>query len=281
MSRHPLESCPVPRYHTITAMTGMTSLTNAPVSREAVAEYLEHQIVAGRFVPGERLPSERQLADELQVSRPIVREALRVLVERNLVEVLPGRGAFVRNSRAIDGASRFDSIYRLGNATPRDLVEARTMLECTSAALAAERATNLDFGALDTAVTGCEQAQTIVDRARFDLAFHLGVARAARNPVIETMFRSISALTLELMFRSLSDSVVTNESLPFHTEIMTAIRARNPERARLAMADHLAVASRHYGADFEDSVESVAKRQMARMFAPGVTLEDLMKQVIL
>jgi GntR family transcriptional regulator, transcriptional repressor for pyruvate dehydrogenase complex len=262
-------------------MTGLTSLTNAPVSREAVAEYLERHIVSGRYAPGERLPSERHLAEELRVSRPIVREALRVLVERNLVEVLPGRGAYVRDSRALDSASRFDSIYRLGNATPRDLVEARTMLECTAAALAAERATDLDLAALDTAVRGCEQSPTIMDKARFDLAFHLGVARAAKNPVIETMFRSISALTIELMFRSLSDSVVTNESLPLHTEIVNAIRARDPERARLAMAGHLAVASRHYGADFEDSVESVAKRQLARMFAPGVTLEELMKEVSL
>ena len=262
-------------------MTGMTSLTNAPVSREAVAEYLEHQIVVGRFVPGERLPSERHLAEELRVSRPIVREALRVLVERNLVEVLPGRGAFVRTTRPVDAANRFDTIYRLGNATPRDLVEARTMLECTSAALAAERATDFDLEALDAAVTGCERSRTIVDKARYDLAFHLGVARAAQNPVIETMFRSISALTIELMVRSLSDSAVTNESLPYHTEIMKAIRARDPGRARVAMADHLAVASRHYGPDFEDSVESVAKRQLARLFAPGVTLEELLKEVSL
>jgi GntR family transcriptional repressor for pyruvate dehydrogenase complex len=260
-------------------MTGLTSLTNAPVSRDAVAGYLETEIVSGRLKPGARLPSERHLAGELQVSRPIVREAMRALVERNLVEVLPGRGAFVRSSRPVDAASRFDTIYRLGNATPRDLVEARTMLECTAAALAAERATEIDLIALETAATGCEQAATIVDKARFDLAFHLGVARAAQNPVIETMFRSISALTVELMFRSLSDLAVTNASLPFHTEIVVAIRERAPERARQAMQEHLAVASKLYGADFEDSIESVARRELARMFAPGVTLEELLDEV--
>ncbi len=260
-------------------MTGMTSLANAPVSRDAVAEYLEAQIVSGRFGPGERFPSERHLAEELRVSRPIVREALRVLVERNLVSVLPGRGAFVRTSSTLDSANRFDAMYRLGRATPRDLVEARTMLECTAAGLAAERANASDLIALDTAVTGCEQAVTIVDKARFDLAFHLGVARAARNPVIETMFSSISALTIELMFRSLSDARVTNASLPFHTEIVRAIRAREAEQARIAMAEHLAVASKLYGADFEDSIESVAKRELARLFAPGVTLEALLDEV--
>ncbi|MEZ4500124.1 MAG: FadR/GntR family transcriptional regulator [Thermomicrobiales bacterium] len=261
-------------------MTGMTSLTHAPVSREAVAEYLERKIVTGRYAAGERLPSERLLAEELRVSRPIVREALRILVERNLVEVLPARGAFVRDSRAIDGAIRLDSIYRLGQSTPRHLVEARTMLECTAAALAAVRSTDDDLAALEAAAISCEQAQSVIDQAKSDLAFHLAVARAARNPVIETMFRSISVLTIELMIRSLSDRAVTDESLPYHTEILTAIRARDPEAARQAMEGHLAVASRHYGADFEDSVERVARRELARVFAPGMTLEELLDEVM-
>ena len=54
-----------------------------------------------------------------------------------------------------------------------------------------------DLAALETAAAGCEQALTVTDQAKFDLAFHLGIARAARNPVIETMFRSISVLTIE------------------------------------------------------------------------------------
>jgi GntR family transcriptional repressor for pyruvate dehydrogenase complex len=249
------------------------------VSRDAVAGYLETEIVSGRFAPGARLPSERQLAEELQVSRPIVREAMRALVERNLVEVLPGRGAFVRSSQPVDAANRFDTIYRLGNATPRDLVEARTMIECTAAGLAAERATDIDLAALSTAAAGCVDALTIVDKARYDLAFHLSVVRAAQNPVIETMFRSISALTIELMFRSLSDQAVTRASLPLHAEIVIAIRERNPERARQAMEKHLAVASKLYGADFEDSIERVAQRELARLFAPGVTLEELLDEV--
>ncbi|CAN5735056.1 FadR/GntR family transcriptional regulator [soil metagenome] len=260
-------------------MTGMTSLTNAPVSRNAVATYLEERIHAGQFSPGERLPSERQLAEELHVSRPIVREALRALVERNLLEVLPGRGAYVRTSRLSDAADRLDSIYRLGHATPRDLVEARTMLECTAVALSAERATETDLITLEAAVFGCEHAQSIVDQARYDLAFHLGIARAAGNPVIETMFRSITSHTIELMFRSLSDAEIRDTSLPFHRMVVEAIRQRDPAAATRAMSEHLAVASMLYGEDFEASIEYVAQRELARMFEPGVTLEELLDKV--
>jgi DNA-binding FadR family transcriptional regulator len=263
----------------MTGMTSSSSVSSAPVSREAVAEYLESGIASGKFGPGERLPSERHLAEELHVSRPIVREALRVLVERDLIEVRPGRGAFVRTTDSSSGAQRMDAVYRLSHVTPRDLVEARLMLECTAAKLAAARASETDLQQLEAAAEGCERAVTIVDRARYDLAFHLAVARAAHNPVIETMFRSISSLTIELMFRSLSDQAVVAESLPLHRAVVEAIRNQDPEAARAAMGDHLAVASRLYGDDFEASIKSVAQRELARLFSPDVSLDDLLRTV--
>jgi GntR family transcriptional repressor for pyruvate dehydrogenase complex len=260
-------------------MTGLTRLTNAPVSRHAVAKYLEDRITSGGYEPGARLPSERQLAEELHVSRPIVREALRALVERRLIEVLPGRGAFVSTDGSVAAANSLDSLYRFENATARDLIEAREMLECTAAELASERASEQDLAGLEAAVTGCEEAHMILDEARFDLAFHLGIARAAKNPVIETMFRSISGLTIELMFRSLSDPAVTSTSIPIHREVLEAIRHRDSATAREAMSRHLALASQLYGEDYEASIKSVAQRELARLFEPGVTLEELLDEV--
>lgn len=256
-------------------MTGMTSLTNAPVSREAVANYLERDILSGQFEPGERLPSERQLAESLKVSRPIVREALRSLAERNLVEVRPGRGTFVLDPESAAAGNRLDSVYQMSRATPRDLVEARLMLECTAAEMAAERASETDLAVIETAVTMCEESPTIIERIRYDLSFHLAVARAAHNPVIETMFTSISDLAVELMFRSLSDPQVTKMSLPYHREVLDAIRNHDGDGANESMSGHLRVASQLYGNDYEESVERVAKRELNRLFTPGVTLEEL------
>src|SRR5215213_6954504 len=99
------------------------------MTRAALADHLEEQILAGNLAVGAKLPSERQLAERFGLSRPLVREALRGLVERRLVEVEPGRGAFVRGAHATDAAHELGLLVRRHPATPRQLVEARTMLE--------------------------------------------------------------------------------------------------------------------------------------------------------
>src|ERR671921_226020 len=102
-------------------MSGMTS--QASVQRAELVNRLASEITSGRLPVGARLPSERQLAERLKVSRPVVREVLRSLEERGLIEVSPGRGAFVRGLRGADVVGPLDTIYRR-KATPRDLVEA-------------------------------------------------------------------------------------------------------------------------------------------------------------
>jgi GntR family transcriptional repressor for pyruvate dehydrogenase complex len=258
-------------------MTGKTSLTT--LSRVEVLAHLEEEILTGRAEAGAKLPSERELAEQYGVSRPVVREALRGLVERNLVEVQPGRGAYVRAARPTDAAAEMDALLRRHQPTPRDVVEARTMLEATTAALAAARADEADLASLEDALDRFDGANGLIEQARYDLAFHLTIARAAHNPVVETMFAAITGLTVELMLRSLADPGVTRVSVPYHREILAAIQARDAERARTAMTDHLEVAARTYGADFERSLESVARRELARLLDPGVTLEALLAAV--
>lgn len=260
-------------------MTGQTKFPGAFMSRESLAAHLEEQILAGSLPAGSKLPSERQLTERFGVSRPIVREALRMLAERSLVEIRPGRGTYVRGMRATDAAGVLDSLYRRSQATPRDLVEARTMLECTAAALAAERATAEDLNRIDAALARFDRASTVVEQARYDLVFHLAIAQAAHNPVVETMFGSITSLTVDLMLRSLSDRVVTDASVPFHAEIAEAIRARDPNRAYQAMTEHLSVASRFYGDDYEQSLESLAQRHLSRLLEPGMTLDALLSEI--
>ena len=255
-------------------MTGQTMLT--PLSRAALFARLEDEILSGRLVVGQKLPSERELAEQHGVSRPVVREAIRGLIERNLVEVLPGRGAYVRAARMTDAAWGMDALLRRHQATARDVVEARTMLESTAAELAATRAQPAELAAMANALDRFDRADGLIEQARYDLAFHLAIARAAGNPVIETMFGAITGLAIELMLRSLGDPEVSRVSVPYHRTIHEAIAARDPRLARAAMADHLAVAARTYGPDFDRSLETVARRELARLFAPGMTLDDLL-----
>lgn len=256
-------------------MTGMTSLTQSTVSRDAVADYIEREIVSGHLSPGTKLPSERQLADRFGISRPIVREALRALVERNLIEVRPARGAYVRSANVAEAASRLDNLFRLSLVTPRQLTEAREMLESTAAGLAAERATETDRANILQALERCEQTTQVLEQARQDFTFHHAIVRASANPVIEAMFMSIASLTFQLMLRSLIDKEVVKESLPYHREVFDAIEARDSAAASTAMMRHLNVARVFYGSDFDTSLESIARREIAELVPGNLVVADL------
>jgi GntR family transcriptional repressor for pyruvate dehydrogenase complex len=253
-------------------LTGKTSFPAGRLSRDALASRLEEEFVGGGSPPGTKLPSERQLAGRFGVSRPVVREALRGLVERGLIEIAPGRGAFVRAVSTSDAARPLDGLYRRQNATPRDLVEARLMLERTAAGLAAERAEAHELEAMEGLLERFDRTGDLIERARCDVAFHALIARMSHNPVIETMFSSIAMLTFELVLRSLGDPTVSREGLPYHREIYEAIRDGDGEHAQEAIDGHLTIARRLYGDDLDLHLDLVARRELERVFGRSVSL---------
>src|SRR5829696_2247481 len=132
-------------------------------SRERLLEHLRAEIIAGRLAPGARLPPERALAEEFGLSRPIVREVLSGLQEQALVDIQPARGTFVRAPSAADGARSLESQLRRRNATAREVMDARLMLEAQAARLAALHATDAEVAALERCVADMEAAEGVVE----------------------------------------------------------------------------------------------------------------------
>jgi DNA-binding FadR family transcriptional regulator len=241
-------------------MTGQTSLTSAqadslrvtgPMTGTSIAAHLESWIVTGRWQPGERLPSERQLVEQFGVSRSVVREVLRSLQERGLIDAHPGRGSFVREVRTTDGLASLDVLARRGRVTARHLVTARQMLECEAAALAAEHHAPPDARELKTILQAFDAAPDPAIAAELDIRFHETVARSSGNPVIQIMFASIRPLVAGLVLRSLTDRKVRAIGAPYHEVVLTAILDRDAEAARRGMAEHMAIAMRNYGKDLD------------------------------
>src|SRR5690606_31556787 len=114
----------------------------------ALSTYLRNGVINGRFPPGTKLPSERALALEFGVSRPIVREVLSGLSDQGLVDIQSARGSFVRAPETVDGARSLDVLYRRKDATVRELMEVRLMLETEAARLAALHATEMEVRAM-------------------------------------------------------------------------------------------------------------------------------------
>lgn len=249
-------------------------------SREQLREHLVAEIMSGRLAPQAQLPPERELAREFGLSRPIVREVLRGLQERGLVDIVSARGTFVRTPNAGDGARSLELHYRRHNATARDVMDARRMLETQTARLTALRATPSDISALERSASLNEQADNVVDRARHDITFHGLLARASVNPVIETMFASIAGLTFELMLRSHADPEVASRGLPYHRLILEAIRDHDPDQAEAAMRAHLDLAATMYGEDYDRSVENLARQQLRRFLGPDMSLDRLVDEAV-
>ncbi|GIH17237.1 FadR/GntR family transcriptional regulator [Rugosimonospora africana] len=249
-------------------------------SRSNFEADLIRQILTGKLPPGEKLPGERSLAVSSGLSRPVIREVLRSLVERGLVEVLPARGAFVKAPDSMQLAGTFGSAARHQRATPRDLIEAREMIEGRAARNAALRASTQDVATLRDLVRAFDEAETMIERARCDLALHASIARMSGNPVLGILFGAIAPMVMELQLRSLADPVVLQLGAPLHHDVVEAIAAGDAETASRAMTRHVVLARDLYGEDMDVPLDELAVQRVASVLGENARLSDLIDDVL-
>ncbi|MDQ3654497.1 MAG: FCD domain-containing protein [Chloroflexota bacterium] len=151
------------------------------------------------------------------------------------------------------------------------------MIETTAAALAAERAGEVEIEAIGSAQRNCGQADSLLERVRWDLAFHLAIVRAARNPLVETMFHALQPYIVELLFRSLTDANVTKNGLAFHEHIADAIVRHDANAAAREMGDHLTLGITMFGADIDRNLNLVAQDALKTLSGSSVTFEDVLR----
>lgn len=207
-----------------------------------VTRQLENLILDNQLLPGARLPSERDLALEFGVSRTVVREAVRALVARNLLEVRPGSGTLVRRPSMESLARSMTLLLRVGQEQiDYDKVhEVRRLLEVEIAGLAAERRSDDDLariqGLLDTAPATWDTADHF---ARHDLTFHNALAQAAHNELFLFMLNSLSDIMLEVRRMAFKVPGLPEKALELHSAIVAAIRDGDAPRAQEAMHEDL------------------------------------------
>jgi len=206
---------------------------------EQIVDQIERRIVAGDLKVGDQLPAERELADQFAVSRTAVREAIKALREKGLVEIRLGRGTFV--TRGATGAVRHSLGLLLKNENGFvNLAEVREILEPEIAALAATRVTEENIAAMAEAVAIMETALNNVDVfVEADLDFHLALAEATQNPIIPTLMDSIIDLLREQRKRTGNVEGGLARGQYHHKRILEAVIQHDPLAARQAMQDHL------------------------------------------
>lgn len=251
-----------------------------PPNRSAFEADLIRRILSGVHPDRSKLPSERALSASSGLSRPVIREVLSGLAERGLIEVIPARGAFVRGPDSLHLAGMMGSVARHHRATPRDLVEAREMVEARSAAAAATRSSGADVGRLRALVGAFDRAGTTIDRARCDLALHASIATLSGNPVLAVMFGAITPMVLDLQLRSLGDPVVLGLGAPLHHDIVDAIAAGDGAAASAAMSQHVTLALQLYGDDLDVPLDVLAEGRLQSVLGERVRLEDMIEDVL-
>src|SRR5205807_41149 len=205
-----------------------------------VASQIHRLIVAGRLKPGDRLPPERYLAETFGVSRTSVRDAIRVLEMRGLVEPRHGEGTIVREVPIDAIVSPLADALAMSKNLTADLFDMRKMLEPPLARAAAIRATAEDLLALRKIMSRQdEQNRNGKVAIAEDTAFHYQIATAAKNQVVLRVIDVIMDLLRESRARSLQGHARAERSLAGHRRIFTAIQGRDPEAAAEAMRLHI------------------------------------------
>jgi len=230
---------------------------------QTIARRLLEVFCSGRYKPGDRLPTERELAVEYNVSRPTIREAIIALEVQGIVEVKIGSGAYLKDLPKTSDAAAFD-------VSAFELTEARLLLEGEAAALAATQITDEELSTLAHLIDEmAKENERKAGTENADHQFHLTIARATRNAALVHLIDNLWSLRAKspetaLLYakaRSANVKPVVDE----HKVILDALRTRDPTKARAAMRAHLtAVLDSLLFATEEKAIEEVRKASASR-----------------
>ena len=212
---------------------------------EQVADRLQALMFDEPLLPGERIPSERDLAERMGVSRTVIREATRVLNERGLVEIKPGSGTYVKELTSGVASSHIGMLLNARQGPERafeDLARVRSALEVEIAALAAENADADDLVAMEVVIE--QMSGDISDTEHFielDVGFHAALVTATKNEVFALMLAPITDLLVELrreLYRYDAEASI-HGALTHHRRILDRVAQGDVDGARDAMRNHL------------------------------------------
>lgn len=229
---------------------------------EQVAEALHEMIRTGQIKPGDKLDSVQQLAENFQVGRSAIREALSALKAMGLVEMRQGEGTFIRSFEAKQVTFPLSTAILMNKEDIGHLLEVRKIVETGASASAARNRTEKDLETMELVLEEMRLAQGDGELGeKADFKFHLALSAAAHNPLLSGLMDQISELMIETQRETrrlwLFSKQTTSEKLyDQHMEIYKAILKRDEELAREAMLSHLENVENILRKYFEETVHT-------------------------
>ena len=224
-----------------------TRLQVAPIALQSaenvasqLARHLMEQTAAGGLASGQRLPSERELAESLGIGRSAVREAIKLLGLLGIVEVRLGDGTYIREPNAAILSEIIEWGLLVGGHSVLDLVEVRGPLEVTAAGLAAVRRSERDVAELRTLLRAMLRAKSVSTQVNYDVQFHLRLAEASKNVAIANLLRSLQSLLRAWAHKSHeSHDPAAGPMHDYHSDIFRAVEQQDRAAAQAHMSAHM------------------------------------------
>jgi len=209
---------------------------------ERIATQLREAIYAGKFTPGDKLPTERELAESFKASRAAVRSAVLNLEQSGLLQIRKGSGGgfFVRELDFEPFRDSLQDVLNLGKSSISDLAEARGILEPEAAGLAATRASPRHIERMESSIRDFEaRLSRGLPRRPSDFNFHVCVAEGSQNPILCILMQALT----DIIFQYTGSYDVAPEKnmeiVSQHEKILNAIKGKDPDAARQAAYEHV------------------------------------------
>ena len=162
---------------------------------EEIVEQIKRLLTEGKLKPGDKLLAEREMAEQFQVSRASVREAIRTLEMLGIIDIRPGEGTFIRDTETDDIIRPLAMFLAVERSSLLDMFEMRRIFETATAGLAAQRASEEELDQIEAMLENMRERLNVQDPARgeeFDAAFHYAVAEATHNSLLTKLFKTVS-----------------------------------------------------------------------------------------
>lgn len=206
---------------------------------EVIMEQIKDIVKKGELKSGDKLPSERELADKLEVSRTSVREALKALTMLGLIESKHGEGNFIKSNFEDSLLEPLSIVFLLIENKNEDIIELRRIIEPEAAALAAKNIKGPELVELKKIMNELNDSLDFEASAELDKKFHYKIAQASGNHLISTIMFSISSLIEKYIDSSYIHDMNKQLVKLQHEEIYMALESQDPKRASECVKKHL------------------------------------------
>ena len=217
---------------------------------QRVATQIQDLIIAGKLQVGDKLLSEAELCGQFGVSRTVIREATKSLVQRGLLSSEPGRGTFVTAMSPQDLSDSFGLFVRASDVSARNIIEVRELLEVKVAELAAERAKPEHLAKMKQAMEEMDKnIESVEDFIRGDFDFHMALAEATQNDIFVALIGSLVDELQDVRRASAHDGPAgMRRAQGYHKSVYECVRKGDKESAAEAMRQHLQEVTRRFEA---------------------------------